>query len=125
MTAHLPECPRFGVPDVADGDDFHDAGLRRMWPPCICPALRACTVRVLGEARGAVLGPLMHDDACCSNGCTEQHWTEWDSRQRGLAALGLPVADVSTRPPSRCDGSCNCIAPPYAAAIDRLAQEAP
>lgn len=63
MIEHLPECPLFrpcrgnangmhipqgtvaGIPVTICGMCMHD---------CICPALRACTVRVLGEARGAV-----------------------------------------------------------------------
>lgn len=44
MSAHLPECPGYGTED-ADLPWHVD---------CICPALRACTVRVLGEAREAV-----------------------------------------------------------------------
>ena len=83
-------------------------------------AMERVRVETLREARAAVLGPLMHDDSCCSRGCTEQHWTEWDSHQRLLAAIGLPVADLSTRPESRCDESCNCIAAPFAAALDSL-----
>lgn len=71
MTAHLPECPLFrpcrgnangnhipqgtvaGIPVTICGMCMHD---------CICPALRACTVRVLGEAREAV----PHSDVCMS-----------------------------------------------------------
>ena len=45
MTAHLPECPGRGTED-ADLPWHVD---------CICPALRACTVRVLGEVRAAIV----------------------------------------------------------------------
>lgn len=63
MSDHLPECPLFrpcrgnakgmhipqgtiaGIPVTICGMCMHD---------CICPALRACTVRVLGEVRGVV-----------------------------------------------------------------------
>lgn len=65
MSDHLPECPLFrpcrgnangehipqgtiaGIPVTICGMCMHD---------CICPALRACTVRVLGEAREAIDG---------------------------------------------------------------------
>ena len=63
MSDHLPECPLFrpcrgnangehipqgtiaGIPVTICGMCMHD---------CICPALRACTVRVLGEAAKVV-----------------------------------------------------------------------
>ncbi len=57
MTAHLPEC------DVHDRSECISRGHMPMWDitgpvpcgtPCICPALRACTVRVLGEAAKVV-----------------------------------------------------------------------
>lgn len=67
MTDHLPECPC-----ANRRDEFHEHDVATMvngqlgclacGVDCICPALRACTVRVLGEAREAV----PHSDVCMS-----------------------------------------------------------
>jgi len=60
VTDHLPECPC-----ANRRDEFHEHDVATMvngqlgclacGVDCICPALRACTVRVLGEAREAVV----------------------------------------------------------------------
>lgn len=55
MTAHLPECLHSRPCERAvrgTGDRHVVSGGRcdNCDDPCICPALRACTVRVLGEA---------------------------------------------------------------------------
>ena len=59
MSEHLPECPC-----ANRRDEFHEHDVATMMNgqlgclacgvDCICPALRACTVRVLGEVRGVV-----------------------------------------------------------------------
>lgn len=58
MTAHLPECQAHDPSECLDRGHFPVAsfeGPAGCLTPCICPALRACTTRVLGEARAAVL----------------------------------------------------------------------
>ena len=60
MTDHLPECLHSRPCERAvrgTGDRHVVSGGRcdNCDDPCICPALRACTVRVLGEAREAIV----------------------------------------------------------------------
>jgi len=60
MTAHLPECLHSrpcerAVRGTGDRHVVSDGRCNNCDDPCICPALRACTVRVLGEAREAVV----------------------------------------------------------------------
>ena len=68
----------------------------------------------------AVSAPTLHDDACCSNGCTLMHSSEWEATRRIQIALGFPLSEEPP-PPYRCDGSCNCTAAAFIAAIDALA----
>lgn len=78
-----------------------------------------CRAEALREAREAVSAPTLHDDACCSRGCTRMHSDLWEQAQRIHAALGFPVTQDDP-PPPECDGSCNCTAAPFIAAIDAL-----
>lgn len=60
MTAHLPEClhSRPCERAVRGSGDRHVVNGGRCDncdDPCICPALRVCTVRVLGEVRAAIV----------------------------------------------------------------------
>lgn len=60
MTAHLPECLlakpcQHALRGTGDLHVIADGRCNNCDDPCICPALRACTARVLGEARAAVL----------------------------------------------------------------------
>lgn len=60
MSEHLPECLHSRPCERAvrgTGDRHVVSGGRcdNCDDPCICPALRACTVRVLGEARAAIV----------------------------------------------------------------------
>ena len=71
----------------------------------------------------AVSAPTLHDDACCSNGCTLMHSSEWEATRRIQIALGLPLSEEPP-PPYRCDGSCNCTAAAFIAAI-RAREEKP
>ena len=64
----------------------------------------------------AVSAPTLHDDACCSNGCTLMHSSEWEATRRIQIALGFPLSEEPP-PPYRCDGSCNCTAAAFIAAI--------
>lgn len=66
MTAHLPECLHSRPCERAvrgTGDRHVVSGGRcdNCDDPCICDRLRACTVRVLGEVREAVVAvPTVH-----------------------------------------------------------------
>jgi len=71
----------------------------------------------------AVSAPTLHDDACCSNGCTLMHSSEWEATRRIQIALGFPLSEEPP-PPYRCDGSCNCTAAAFIAAI-RAREEKP
>ena len=67
----------------------------------------------------AVSAPTLHDDSCCSNGCTLMHSSEWEATRRIQIVLGFPLSEEPP-PPYRCDGSCNCTAAAFIAAIDAL-----
>lgn len=58
MSGHVPECPCSEICNEWGGDGdhrmTHSGSCIVCGLVCICPALRACTVRVLGEVRGAV-----------------------------------------------------------------------
>lgn len=112
MSDHLPECPLFrpcrgnangmhipqgtvaGIPVTICGMCMHD---------CICPALRACTVRVLGEVREAV--------AEIADWYPADVFPKPTGPSDSSDRHGAEMARVTVR---------NAIA-----AIDRLAQEAP
>ena len=82
MTAHLPECPGRGTED-ADLPWHVD---------CICPALRACTARVIGEVRAAVLAYADLVDAVGGY--------SWDEAIAGsLAAIDRLTQDATTTCP--------------------------
>ena len=71
----------------------------------------------------AVSAPTLHDDSCCSNGCTLMHSSEWEATRRIQIVLGFPLSEEPP-PPYRCDGSCNCTAAAFIAAI-RAREEKP
>lgn len=70
MSEHLPECLHSRPCERAvrgTGDRHVVSGSRcdNCDDPCICDRLRACTVRVLGEAREAVWGLHTSSTAIC------------------------------------------------------------
>lgn len=69
--------------------------------------------------RDAVAAPNLHDDSCCSFGCTLMHSSGWENTRRIRIALGYDPDD-GPPPPYRCDGTCNCVVAPFLAAIDAL-----
>ena len=92
MTEHLPECLHSRPCERAvrgTGDRHVVSGGRcdNCDDPCICPALRACTVRVLGEAREAV-EPKTREIGYVSNmdagyiGCAEDVLSDLDRLAR-------------------------------------------
>lgn len=74
----------------------------------------------LWMAREAVQARPLHDDSCCSRGCHGMHSQAWEDSRRIFIALGYPTDSMPPPPDWRCDGTCNCIAAPFADAIDQL-----
>ena len=108
MSEHLPECLHSRPCERAvrgTGDRHVVSGSRcdNCDDPCICDRLRACTVRVLGEAREAV--------AEIADWYPIDLFPKPTSPDDSSARHGAEMARVTVR---------NAIA-----AIDRLAQEAP
>ncbi len=107
MSDHLPECPC-----ANRRDEFHEHDVATMvngqlgclacGVDCICPVLRACTVRVLGEVREAVEslpadlrasnddgvgGMVVHADGTASQFSKPETFREYVERGRALATV--------------------------------------
>ena len=107
MSEHLPECLHSRPCERAvrgTGDRHVVSGSRcdNCDDPCICDRLRACTVRVLGEAREAVDalpadlrasnndgvgGMVVHADGTASQFSKPETFREYVERERALATI--------------------------------------
>lgn len=102
MSEHLPECPC-----ANRRDEFHEHDVATMMNgqlgclacgvDCICPALRACTVRVLGEARGVFQSErdLLHSAGYRKEFTTE----EWEAVDCWLSAVVVAIDRLAQKAP--------------------------